>query len=433
MVTHSLSTCGQTVFPLLFLLIHISTSIITSITILFFIFYYKKIIYFPNHCRRPYMMKIKIDREALVQSVQDVMKAVSPRTTIPILTGIKITATSQGVTLTGSDSDISIESFIPTEEEDKVLVEVVETGSIVLQARFFSEIVKKLPQNTIEIEVQPNFLTVIRSGKAEFSLNGLDAEEYPRLPQIEEENVFKIPTDLLKTIIRQTVFAVSTSETRPILTGVNWRIENGELICTATDSHRLALRKAKIETENQQSYNVVIPGKSLNELSKILDDSNDPVDIVITANQILFKTKHLLFFSRLLDGNYPETTRLIPTDSKTDIIVNAKEFLQAIDRASLLAREGRNNVVKLTTLNDGIIEISSISPEIGKVTEEIQSESIEGEELKISFSAKYMMDALKALDGTDIQISFTGAMRPFLLRPLHSDSMLQLILPVRTY
>ncbi|GLH63936.1 MULTISPECIES: DNA polymerase III subunit beta [Parageobacillus] len=378
-------------------------------------------------------MKIKIDREALVQSVQDVMKAVSPRTTIPILTGIKIAATSQGVTLTGSDSDISIESFIPTEEEDKVLVEVVETGSIVLQARFFSEIVKKLPENTIEIEVQPNFLTVIRSGKAEFSLNGLDAEEYPRLPQIEEENVFKIPTDLLKTIIRQTVFAVSTSETRPILTGVNWRIENGELICTATDSHRLALRKAKIETENQQSYNVVIPGKSLNELSKILDDSNDPVDIVITANQILFKTKHLLFFSRLLDGNYPETTRLIPTDSKTDIIVNAKEFLQAIDRASLLAREGRNNVVKLTTLNDGIIEISSISPEIGKVTEEIQSESIEGEELKISFSAKYMMDALKALDGTDIQISFTGAMRPFLLRPLHSDSMLQLILPVRTY
>jgi DNA polymerase III subunit beta len=378
-------------------------------------------------------MKIKIDREALVQSVQDVMKAVSPRTTIPILTGIKIAATSQGVTLTGSDSDISIESFIPTEEEDKVLVEVVETGSIVLQARFFSEIVKKLPENTIEIEVQPNFLTVIRSGKAEFSLNGLDAEEYPRLPQIEEANVFKIPTDLLKTIIRQTVFAVSTSETRPILTGVNWRIENGELICTATDSHRLALRKAKIETENQQSYNVVIPGKSLNELSKILDDSNDPVDIVITANQILFKTKHLLFFSRLLDGNYPETTRLIPTDSKTDIIVNAKEFLQAIDRASLLAREGRNNVVKLTTLNDGIIEISSISPEIGKVTEEIQSESIEGEELKISFSAKYMMDALKALDGTDIQISFTGAMRPFLLRPLHSDSMLQLILPVRTY
>ncbi|ARA98153.1 MULTISPECIES: DNA polymerase III subunit beta [Geobacillus] len=378
-------------------------------------------------------MNISIDREALAKSVQDVMKAVSTRTTIPILTGIKLTANAHGVTLTGSDSDISIESFIPLEKEGRLLVDVKRPGSIVLQARFFAEIVKKLPQQTIEIETEDNFLTVIRSGHSEFRLNGLNAEEYPRLPQIEEENVFQIPADLLKTLIRQTVFAVSTSETRPILTGVNWKVENGELICTATDSHRLAMRKVKIEAENAISYNVVIPGKSLNELSKILDDGNAPVSIVITANQVLFKAEHLLFFSRLLDGNYPETARLIPTDSKTNMVVNAKEFLQAIDRASLLAREGRNNVVKLTTLPGGLLEISSISPEIGKVTEQLQTESIEGEELNISFSAKYMMDALRALDGNDIQISFTGAMRPFLLRPLHTDSMLQLILPVRTY
>jgi DNA polymerase III subunit beta len=378
-------------------------------------------------------VNISIDREALAKSVQDVMKAVSTRTTIPILTGIKLTANAHGVTLTGSDSDISIESFIPLEKEGRLLVDVKRPGSIVLQARFFAEIVKKLPQQTIEIETEDNFLTVIRSGHSEFRLNGLNAEEYPRLPQIEEENVFQIPADLLKTLIRQTVFAVSTSETRPILTGVNWKVENGELICTATDSHRLAMRKVKIEAENAISYNVVIPGKSLNELSKILDDGNAPVSIVITANQVLFKAEHLLFFSRLLDGNYPETARLIPTDSKTNMVVNAKEFLQAIDRASLLAREGRNNVVKLTTLPGGLLEISSISPEIGKVTEQLQTESIEGEELNISFSAKYMMDALRALDGNDIQISFTGAMRPFLLRPLHTDSMLQLILPVRTY
>lgn len=378
-------------------------------------------------------MRLTIQRDNLVRSVQDVMKAISSRTTIPILSGIKIVATEQGVTLTGSDSDISIESFIPAEENGKIIAEVSQPGSIVLQARFFSEIVKKLPQDTVEIEVQDPFVTIIRSGKTEFSLNGLDAEEYPRLPQIKEEHVFKLPTDLLKTIIRQTVFAVSVSETRPILTGVNWRVENGELICIATDSHRLALRKAKVEMDHSLSYNVVIPGKSLNELSKILDDSNESVEIVMTENQVLFKTKHLLFFSRLLDGNYPDTSRLIPTDSQTDVIVNTKEFFQAIDRASLLAREGRNNVVKLTTLQDGMIEISSISPEIGKVTEEIQSEAIEGEELKISFSAKYMMDALKALEGTEIKISFTGAMRPFILRPLHNDSMLQLILPVRTY
>lgn len=378
-------------------------------------------------------MRFIIQRDSLLQSVQDVMKAVTSRTTIPILTGIKIVANEEGVTLTGSDSDISIESFIPREEAGDEIVEIKQPGSIVLQARFFSEIVKKLPTDTVEIEVHHNLQTVIRSGKSEFNLNGLDAEEYPHLPQISEEHVFKIPTDLLKGLIRQTVFSVSTSETRPILTGVNWKVENNELICIATDSHRLALRKAKLEAENTGSYNVVIPGKSLTELSKILDDSSESVDIVITENQVLFKAKHLLFFSRLLEGNYPDTGRLIPNESKTDVVVNTKEFLHAIDRASLLAREGRNNVVKFSTIEGGAIEVSSNTPEIGTVVEEIQSQSIDGEDLKISFSAKYMMDALKALEGTEIQISFTGAMRPFVIRPLHDDSILQLILPVRTY
>lgn len=378
-------------------------------------------------------MKFIIQKDYLVQSVQDVMKAVSSRTTIPILTGIKMVASEEGVTLTGSDSDISIESFIPREDDGKEIVELEKSGSIVLPARFFSEIVKKLPKETVQIEVENHFSTVIRSGKAEFNLNGLDAEEYPHLPQIEEENIFKIPTDLLKNMIRQTVFAVSTSETRPILTGVNWRVDGKQLTCIATDSHRLALRKAVIEAENDAQYNVVIPGKSLGEFSKILDDSNDLVDIVITENQVLFKTKHLLFFSRLLDGNYPDTSRLIPTESKTTVALNVKEFLQSIDRASLLAREGRNNVVKLTTLPEGVIEISSNSPEIGKVIEEVQSTSIEGEELKISFSAKYMLDALKALEGSEIHVHFTGAMRPFVIRAAEDDSMLQLILPVRTY
>ncbi len=378
-------------------------------------------------------MKFIIQRDYLVRSVQDVMKAVTSRTTIPILTGIKISVSNEGVTLTGSDSDISIQSFIPKEEAGDEIVEIKETGSIVLNARFFSEIVKKLPTDFVEIEVLNHLQTNIRSGKSEFNLNGLDAEEYPHLPQVEEDNKFQIAADLLKAMIRQTVFAVSTSETRPVLTGVNWKVENTELTCIATDSHRLALRRANIESENGGNYNVVIPGKSLNELSKILDDTNELIDIIITENQVLFKTKHLLFFSRLLEGSYPDTSRLIPSDSKTDVIVNTKDFLHAIDRASLLAREGRNNVVKLSTIENDHIEISSNTPEIGKVVEEVQSGSIEGEELKISFSAKFMMDALKALEGTDIKINFTGAMRPFVIRPLEDETTLQLILPVRTY
>ncbi|KOS23805.1 DNA polymerase III subunit beta [Bacillus anthracis] len=379
-------------------------------------------------------MRFSIQKDYLVRSVQDVMKAVSFRTTIPILTGIKVVATEEGVTLTGSDADISIESFIPVEEDGKEIVEVKQSGSIVLQAKYFSEIVKKLPKETVEISVENHLMTKITSGKSEFNLNGLDSAEYPLLPQIEEHHVFKIPTDLLKHMIRQTVFAVSTSETRPILTGVNWKVYNSELTCIATDSHRLALRKAKIEgIVDEFQANVVIPGKSLNELSKILDESEEMVDIVITEYQVLFRTKHLLFFSRLLEGNYPDTTRLIPAESKPDIFLNTKEFLQAIDRASLLARDGRNNVVKLSTLEQAMLEISSNSPEIGKVVEEVQCEKVDGEELKISFSAKYMMDALKALDSTEIKISFTGAMRPFLIRTVNDESIIQFILPVRTY
>lgn len=381
-------------------------------------------------------MKFSILRNRLIESVQDVSKAITSKTTIPILTGIKITASEEGITFTGSDSDISIESFVPKEEDGDEIAVIQQTGDIVLQAKIFGELVKKLPMDIVEIEVANQFQTIIRSGKSNFNLNGLDAEEYPHLPQITEDKVIRIPADILKNLIRQTVFAVSTAETRPILTGVNWSIKGSRLNCIATDSHRLAQRTAEIETAADAEYNIVIPGKSLNELNKILPDSNEPVGIVITDNQVLFKAKHLLFFSRLLEGNYPDTSRLIPTDGKTEIVVNTTEFLQAIDRASLLAKEGQNaNVVKLSSVTDipGTIEITSNSPEIGKVTDRVNCKSIEGEELKISFSSKYMMDALRALEGTEITIRFTGAMRPFIIRPVHDDTTLQLILPVRTY
>ncbi|GER67298.1 DNA polymerase III subunit beta [Weizmannia acidilactici] len=381
-------------------------------------------------------MKFSILRDRLVESVQDVSKAITSRTTIPILTGIKIVASEDGITFTGSDSDISIESFVPKEEDGDEIAAIQETGGIVLQARFFGELVKKLPMDIVEIEVVNQFQTMIRSGKSEFNLIGLDPEEYPHLPQITEDKVIRIPADILKNLIRQTVFAVSTAETRPILTGVNWSIQNNRLNCIATDSHRLAQRTAEIETAADAEYNIVIPGKSLNELNKILPDTNELVEIVITDNQVLFKAKHLLFFSRLLEGNYPDTSRLIPTDAKTELIVNAKEFLQAIDRASLLAKEGQNaNVVKLSSLANipGAIEITSNSPEIGKVVDRVQCKSIEGEALKISFSSKYMIDALKVLEGMEISIRFTGAMRPFVIRPVNDETILQLILPVRTY
>lgn len=379
-------------------------------------------------------MKFVIQRDQLMDSVQNVMKAISSRTTIPILTGMKLEATSEGIKLTGSDSDISIESFIPAEEDGIVYAEDIEPGSIILQAKYFPDIVRKLPQNTVEITSDESRNVTIRSGNAEFHLNGQDPEEYPQLPQLHTEDSFELPIDLLKNLIRQTVFAVSTSETRPILTGVHVKMDEGSLEFIATDSHRLASRKVSLDQPEGKSLPaVVIPGKSLTELNKILDDSDDKIEISVTDNQVLFRTKHLYFLSRLLDGNYPETSRLIPEQSKTVVKIDAKDLLQSVDRASLLAKENRNNVVRLVTKESNHLEITGNSPEVGNVVEEVTANDVDGEDLKISFSAKYMMDALKAVDYDQVKVEFTGAMRPFLIRPVDDDQILQLILPVRTY
>jgi len=380
-------------------------------------------------------MKFVIQRDRLLASIQDVVKAISSRTAIPILTGMKIEAKEDGITLTGSDSDISIESFIPKEEDGIVYVEQIEPGSIVLQAKYFPEIVRKVPMNAVEIESDAQLNVTIRSGSAEFKLNGQDAEEYPQLPKLHSEDSFELPADLLKNVIKETVFAVSTQETRPLLTGVNVRVQEDRLHFVATDSHRLASRQIPVSTNETALgfQNVVIPGKSLTELNKILDENQDPVEIRITNNQILFRTKHLYFLSRLLEGNYPDTSRLIPSESKTLLQIDTKELLRSIDRASLLAKENRNNVVKLVTQDSGQLEISSNSPEVGRVVEEVTVQEISGEELRISFSAKYMMDALKVIESEQVKIEFTGAMRPFLIRPTDDEDLLQLITPVRTY
>jgi len=378
-------------------------------------------------------MKFIIQRDKLIGAIQDVMKAVSARTVVPILSGIKIDVKDNGIILTGSDSDITIESYIPAEENGNVNVEEIEPGAIVLQAKYFPDIIRKLPEKTVEIEVNENLNVSIRSGKAQFNLNGQDAEEYPMLPQLQTEETLEMPIPLLKNMIKQTVFAVSSMETRPILTGVNMTVTDNKLHFIATDSHRLAKREVEVKDTQAILDNIVVPGKSLTELNKILDDDEETVEVSVANNQILFQTKYLKFLSRLLDGKYPETSRLIPTDNKTVIKANTKELLQTIDRASLLARDERNNVVKLSTLNNQVIEISSNSPEVGKVVEEIPANSIEGDELKISFSSKYMIEALRSIESDEILIQFSGAMRPFVIRPVIDDSILQLILPVRTY
>jgi len=378
-------------------------------------------------------MKFTISRSSLMNSINNVSVAISSRTAIPILTGIKLQLTEEGLTLTGSDSNISIESFIPAQTDENVNIENIVPGSIVVQADYFPQIIRKLPENIVHLEVDDQLNISIRSGKAHFTLNGQNAEEYPQLPIVEDDDSFTIQTDLLKSLIRQTVFAISTMETRPILTGVNVQLTDSTLTFTATDGHRLASKKINLENPATNMTNAVIPGSSLNELYKILDDKEETITISLTKNLILFKTPSLHFLSRLLDGKYPETSRLIPEEEQIILRVNTQNLMQTIDRASLLKSRDDNKVVKLKTKENNIVEISSESIEIGEVVEEVNVNEHRGESLQISFSAIYMIEALRAIESDEIRITFSGSMRPFVIRPINEDSVLQLILPIRTF
>ncbi len=375
-------------------------------------------------------MKVTLNRSVFMQELQTVQRAISTKTTMPILTGVKIDLSQSGLTLTGSNADISIETFLPASDEKAEMV-IEETGGLVLQARFFSEIIRRLPEDQLTMEIIENNQMFITSGKANFTVNGLDIENYPHLPVVESQNQIELPVHLLNKVINDTVFAASQHESRPILTGIHFILSKNKLLAVATDSHRMSQRVLPLE-ENEEQFDIVIPGKSLTELSRSLLNEEDVVKVNIMENQALFETERMKFYSRLLEGKYPDTNRLIPTQFNTELEVRGPQLLAAIERASLLSHEGRNNIVRLHIAQDGVLLYSN-SPEVGKVEEDLTFEKVTGEPLELSFNPDYMKDALRAFGDSMITIRFISPIRPFTLELSESESeFIQLITPVRT-
>ncbi len=379
-------------------------------------------------------MKFTINRPAFINQLNNVLRAISSKTTIPILTGLKMVVTDHSVILTGSDADITIESTLDAADSNYGL-SIEEPGAIVLPARFFNEVIKKLPDKQATIEVFNGLQVRITSGTAEFTINGQDANNYPHLPEVESENTVELASDMLREVIDQTRIAVSKQESRPILTGIHVMLNNGILTAVATDSHRLAQRKVELPETAGLDFDIVLPGVSMTELAKMISDEKDGVKMQITENQALFIFGNTHFYSRLLEGNYPETSRLIPETSDTRLEITASDLLASIERASLLSHESRNNVVKLTVNPENkIATVSGTSADVGNVEEEINADQIVGNPLEISFNPDYMRDALKSFGQTKILISFTTALRPFTLVPTEEKAnFVQLITPVRTY
>lgn len=377
-------------------------------------------------------MEFSVNRNAFLAKLNDVQRAISTKTAIEILTGLKLDLTDDGLTLTGSNADITIQTQLPVTASTADLT-IESTGSIVLPARFFSEIVKKLPEKTMKVTVNDHYQATITSGSASFTINGLDAVNYPHLPEIDTAEQLTIAGDVLKQIISQTVIAVSKQESRPMLTGIHVTIHNGELLAVATDSHRLSQRKITLTDAPEVDYDIIVPGDAFRELSRMIDD-NEQLHLRVAENQILFTWGTTAFYSRLLDGMYPETSRLIPQDSSTQVEFNAGVLLQAIERASLLSHAGQNNVVKLELDTDAQrATLSGNSPEVGNVEEELQFSSLSGEGIAISFNPDYMKDALRSFGQATIKLAFTQPLRPFTLVPSDDQGdFIQLITPVRT-
>lgn len=371
-------------------------------------------------------MYFKVSKKHFYNSLSVASRAISNYSPLPAFSGIKIVAEANKLILTGSDSDISIQTNVIKSEDCPL--EILDMGSIVIEAKYILEIVRKIDADIVEFEMLDGSLTKISGSSAEFKINGMKANEYPMIDFAKPSDHFSMEKEVLKKVISQTSFAVSDKETRPVLTGVNLSCEGTTLQCVATDSYRLA--KKLIEIEKELKFNITIPGKSLSEVVKTLE-SEGSVEIAVNDKKAQFIIDNTIIQTRLIDGVYPETSRLIPLQFDYTLTMDSRDLLSAIDRASFIKSDGVS-VIKFT-LSENECILSSKSLEVGSSTETLSSASFEGSPLEISCNGRYVFDAIKAINGSLVKFSLCGEMKPFIIQSVDDEKILQLVLPVRTY
>ncbi len=363
-------------------------------------------------------LKLQIEQRELSKCINIVQKGISSKTTLPILTGILIDASEGQLKLTGTDLEIGIESSMECN--------VFEEGSIVVASKIFGDIIRKLPDMPVDIEVDENNSIHINCGNSKFNIIGQSSVEYPQLPQIDDKDFFNIPKDLLKSMIKQTIFATAQDETRPILTGALLEISNNHAALVALDGYRLAVKNISIDSS--EDVKVVIPAKTLNEVSKILDDDDSDISIMCTSSHVIFNLGKTVITSRLLEGQFLNYKDIIRNEYKSRVKVKTKSIHESIERASLFAREGKNNLVKFEISDDKLVITSN--SEIGNVYEEIPIE-LEGNDIKIAFNSKYILDGIRVIESEEIIMNLVSNIKPCIIKPAEDDSYTYLILPVR--
>ena len=363
-------------------------------------------------------MKLICSKANLLKGVSTVSKAVPSRTTMAILECILIDASANEIKLTANDMELGIETTIEGE--------ILERGIIALDAKIFSEIVRKLPDNDVVIETDDSFKTTITCEKAKFDIVGKSSEDFSYLPYIERNESIRISQFTLKDAVRQTIFSIADNDNNKLMTGELFEINENQLKVASLDGHRISIRNIELK-ENYRYRKVVVPGKTLQEISKILTgEAEDMVDIFFTDNHILFEFENTKVVSRLIEGEYFNIDQMISSDYETKVKVNKREFLSCIDRATLLVREGDKKPIIINIQDDSMeLKINSF---VGSMNEEIEIEK-EGKNILIGFNPKFFIDALRVIDEEKVTLYMVNPKAPCFIKD-DEGTFIYLILPV---
>ena len=363
-------------------------------------------------------MKLICSKQNLLYGVNIVSKAVPTRTTMAILECILIDASANEIKLTANDMELGIET--------KIEGQIEERGIIALDAKIFSEIVRKLPDSDVTIETDSNFKTTITCEKAKFNIVGKSGDDFSYIPFIERNESIHISQFTLKEVIRQTIFSIADNDNNKLMTGELFEINENELKVVSLDGHRISIRKIQLK-ENYEHKKVVVPGKTLQEVSKILPGNADSeVDIYITENHIVFEFDNTTVVSRLIEGEYFKIEQMLSSDYETKVKINKRELLDCIDRATLLVKEGEKKPIIMNVTDDSVqLKINSF---IGSMDEEIDVKK-DGKDILIGFNPKFFIDALRVIDDEEVALYMVNPKAPCFIKD-DDETYIYLILPV---
>ncbi len=364
-------------------------------------------------------MKFICSRDNLAEGINIVQKAVSAKSTLPVLEGILVEC-GENLKLMGNDLEIGIECYVESD--------IIEKGSIVINSRIFGEIVRRLPDSEVSFEVEEDNNIIIDCENSHFEIKGLGTDGFPSIPEIEKDIKVTLMQKTVKDMIRQTIFAVSPDTNRPILTGTLFESYDNQITFVSCDSYRVALRKKSNDGENLEA-SIVIPGKTLNEIGKILHPVEEKMNIYISNNQIMFDMDNCRVVSRLLQGEYFKYRSFIPEEFSTRVIVDRANMLASIERASLLiSTEEKRYPLNVNVKNDKILIHTSTN--LGNVNESLRVD-MEGKELEIKFNPRYFAEALRVIEDEKIEVCFTSDISPCIIKPIDGDEYIYLVVPLR--